>query len=99
VRARRGRQIAIVAVARKLAVLAWHLLTNDTDYRWTPASLAAQKRRQVELKAGAPRRRGQPTTAAGDRRVPTPQQERELLRRVEETYRVFVATRHREKKT
>jgi transposase len=98
VRARRGRQIAIVAVARKLVVFAWHLLTN-TDYRWTPASLAAQKRRQLELKAGAPRRRGQPTRTAGDRRPPTPQQERELLRRVEEAYRVFVATRHREKKT
>src|SRR3954452_12635646 len=29
VRARRGRQIAIVAVARKLAVLFWHLLTRE----------------------------------------------------------------------
>jgi transposase len=30
---RRGHAIAIVAVARKLAVLAWHLLTDDVDYR------------------------------------------------------------------
>jgi len=66
IRGRRGAQIAIVAVARKLAVLAWHLLTHDADYRWQPASLAAQKRRRVELKAGAPSRRGR-QTRSGDR--------------------------------
>jgi len=32
IRARRGHQIAAVAVARKLAVLCWHLLTKDEDY-------------------------------------------------------------------
>src|SRR5579864_4867 len=94
VRARRGRQIAIVAVARKLAVLAWHLLTHDTDYRWTPPSLAVQKRRQVELKAGAPRRRGRPAGTAGDRCPLPPEQERESLRQVEDTYKAFVASRH-----
>lgn len=97
VRARRGRQIAIVAVARKLAVLAWHLLTHDTDYRWTPPSLAAQKRRRVELKAGAASRRGQQTTT-GDRHALTPAEERESLRRVEDTYKAFVAGRHETKK-
>ena len=34
IRARRGHQIAAVAVARKLAVLCWHLLTKETDYLW-----------------------------------------------------------------
>ena len=96
VRARRGRQIAIVAVARKLAVLAWHLLTHDTDYRWTPPSLATQKRRQVELKAGAASRRGRPTKTDGGR-VLTPAEERESLRHVEEAYQAFVATRQGEK--
>ena len=33
VRARRGAQIAIVAVARKLAVLFWHLLTKRRGLR------------------------------------------------------------------
>lgn len=96
VRARRGCQIAIVAVARKLAVLAWHLLTHDADYRWKPASLAAQKRRRVELKAGAPSRRGQ-QTQSGDRHALTPAEERESLRQVEEAYQAFVASRHGEK--
>ncbi|HKV97634.1 MAG TPA: IS110 family transposase [Gammaproteobacteria bacterium] len=95
-RARRGPQIAIVAVARKLAVLAWHLLTHHTDYRWTPASLTASKRRRVELKAGAPSRRGHPARASEAKARPlTPQQEREPLQRAEEAYQVFVATRQR----
>jgi len=32
IRARRGANIATVAVARKLAVLCWHLLTREEDY-------------------------------------------------------------------
>src|SRR5205823_3898711 len=32
VRARRGAQIALVATARKLCVLLWHLLTREQDY-------------------------------------------------------------------
>jgi len=83
-------------VARKLAVLAWHLLTHDADYRWTPPSLVAQKRRRVELKAGASPRRGQRTKPDGDR-APTPAEERESLRHVEEAYQAFVAARHGKK--
>jgi hypothetical protein len=41
----------------ELAVLAWHLLTHDVDYRWAPARLTATKIRAVELAAGAPSRR------------------------------------------
>jgi len=33
----------MVAVARKLAVLAWHLLSKYTDYYWVRPSLKAQK--------------------------------------------------------
>jgi hypothetical protein len=42
------------AVARKLAVLVRHLLTDDVDYRWAPARLTAAKIRAVELAAEAP---------------------------------------------
>jgi transposase len=31
VSARRGKQVAIIAVARKLVVLFWHMLTRDED--------------------------------------------------------------------
>ena len=34
IRARRGHQIAAVAVARKLTVLCWHLLTKGGARRW-----------------------------------------------------------------
>ena len=33
-RARRGHQITAVAIARKLAVLCWHMLTKNADYQW-----------------------------------------------------------------
>ncbi len=94
IRIHRGRQIAFVAVARKLAVLAWHLLTHYTEYRWAPPSLTAQKHRRVELKAGAPRQIGRAikvTTAQSHRS--TPEEERESLRRTEEAYRTMIATR------
>jgi transposase len=53
--ARRGRHVATVAVARKLAVLAWHLLTRGEDYAFARPGLVRRKRRAMELKAGAPR--------------------------------------------
>jgi transposase len=54
VRARRGAQIAAVAVARKLAVLCWHLLAREADYAFQRPSLTRQKTRRLELIAGAP---------------------------------------------
>ena len=53
--ARRGRHVATVAVARKLAVLAWHLLTRGEDYAFARPSLVRRKIRRLELPAGAPR--------------------------------------------
>jgi transposase len=54
VSARRGKAIAIVAVARKLAVLFWHLLTAEKDYAFARPSLTAHKLRELELRAGTP---------------------------------------------
>lgn len=53
-RHRRGAGIAVVATARKLAVLVWHLLANDEDYRFAPAQRTALKRRALERLAGRP---------------------------------------------
>jgi hypothetical protein len=47
-----------VAVARKLAVLCWHLLTKETDYLWARPALVAKKTRAMDLQAGAPARKG-----------------------------------------
>lgn len=53
VQARSGGQVAAVAVARKIAVLAWHLLTRGEDYTFARPSLVRQKLRALELAAGA----------------------------------------------
>ena len=53
-RARRGMQIAVVATARKLAVLCWHLIIKGEDYAYAQPSLVAHKRRKLELRAGLP---------------------------------------------
>jgi len=58
IRARRGHQIAAVAVARKLTVLCWHLLTKDEDYLWARPALVANKLRAMELQAGKPQKKG-----------------------------------------
>ncbi len=58
IRARRGPQIAVVATARKIVVLAWHLLTRGEDYAFARPSLLAQKQRHLELRAGRPYQRG-----------------------------------------
>ena len=58
IRAKRGHQIAAVAVARKLTVLCWHLLTRGEDYHWTRPALVAHKNRALELQAGRPMKKG-----------------------------------------
>jgi transposase len=58
VSARRGQHVAAVATARKLAVLAWRLLTRGEDYAWARPALQARKLRRLELRAGSPARRG-----------------------------------------
>ncbi|WP_433994764.1 IS110 family transposase [Bradyrhizobium canariense] len=58
IRARRGHQIAAVAVARKLTVLCWHLLTKHEDYLWARPALVANKTRAMQLQAGHPQQKG-----------------------------------------
>lgn len=91
VRGRRGAQVALVAVARKLAVLAWHLLSKDTDYRWVRPSLKAQKWRLVELRAGLPKGTVHGVWTRGNR-----EQEETVLHQAEAAYRAQVAARRQE---
>lgn len=50
--------MAAVAVARKLAVLCWHMLTKEADYQWGRPALVAHKLRAMELQAGLPMKKG-----------------------------------------
>jgi transposase len=59
VSSRRGNHVAAVAVARKLAVIVWHLLIKGEDYAGVRPALHAKKLRDLELRSGLPARRGQ----------------------------------------
>lgn len=91
VRARRGAQVAAVAVARKLACLAWQLLTDQDDYAFAQPSLVRAKLRRIELAAGMP---PLPTRHAGRRIKATASEreaERETVTRAEAAYRRLIA--------
>ena len=47
VQGRKGKQVAAVATARKIAVLARHLLTKEEDYAFAQPALVAMKKRQM----------------------------------------------------
>lgn len=90
VRARRGHSVAIVATARKLACLFWFLLARKEDYAYAQPSLTAKKLRLLEVRAGAPTRRGIPSGT-----WPTRQRmraaEQELATQAESAYKRMVA--------
>jgi transposase len=86
IRARRGAQVAAVAIARKIAAIAWHMLTKDEDYAFTRPSLHRAKLRNLERLAGADP--GTLTDARHQRRHTD--RERELQRQAERSYRRLV---------
>ena len=94
---RSGKQVAAVATARKLVVLAWHLLSKEEDYAWARPALVAWKRRRLELQAGEPSRRGgnKPGPASEYSLRQVRDRERHWLGMAEEEYRRF-ATAWRE---
>ncbi len=87
-RARRGSQIALVATARKLCVLFWHLLTKQEDYAFGRPSLTRHKLRRLELLAGEPSHRGRRSGSAASKREQA--HERELSEQFEAAYRRLV---------
>jgi len=94
IRDKRGKHVAAVATARKLAVILWHMLTKDEDYAWNRPALSQWKLRKLELKAGHPSRRGsrQKGSAAAYCNKSVRDREREAIGNAEEEYRRFVAT-------
>lgn len=92
IRARRGHQVAAVAVARKLAVLCWHLLIKEADYQWARPALVANKLRAIELKAGQPARKGsKPGPAYAYNIKALRDREIDLARHAEQAYDRFVS--------
>jgi transposase len=94
VRGRRGMQIAIVATARKLAVLCWQLIAKGEDYAYQRPSLTAKKLRALEIRAGRPSRRGRKGAAGAAGAYSLPEvraRENALAEQGELVYRHLVA--------
>lgn len=69
---KRGKQVAAVATARKLAVVVWHLLSKEQNYTWARPALVAWKRRNLSCRrgirlGGAEAKPAQQATIASDR--------------------------------
>jgi transposase len=84
---RRGTHIAAVAVARKLAVIIWHLLEREEDYAWVRPALHAKKLRYLELRSGEPARRGQRGAAYAYNLSRTRVEEKRRAEQAETAYR------------
>jgi len=91
--ARRGANIATVAVARKLVVIAFNMLRRGEDYAFGRPALYREKIRRFELMLGAPRQQGKRLTAAGRTFATVDQRrlEKELAGQSEAAYRRLVA--------
>ena len=89
VRARRGAQVALVATARKLSVLFWHLLTREEDYAFQRPTLTRRKLLGLELKAKDGRRSWPSGHALGTQQ--DRDREREFAEQIETAYRRLVA--------
>jgi len=90
VRARRGAQIALVATARKLAVLFWHLLTHEEDYAFGRPSLTRRKLRALELKTREGWRRGRYSGPRVHETKKDREREVEFAGQIESAYRRLV---------
>jgi transposase len=90
---RRGANVATVAVARKLALIAWHMLSRGEDYAFARPSLVREKLRRLELMLGADRQQGKRLTPAGRSfaSVDGRRLEKELAAQQELAYRRLVA--------
>jgi transposase len=85
-KARKGTQIAVCAVARKLAVITWHMLTTGETYRYAMPSLTARKLADLERLTGRER-------TVIDHSYKHRAQERALVEQAERAYQSQVRAR------
>ncbi len=99
---KKGRNVAIVAVARKMAVIIWHMLTKGEPYRYALPTLFQEKWDRLRVKAtGIRRRGGSPKGAPRSSLYGTGRsgrkekraQEKILAQRTEEEYIAFLRSR------
>jgi transposase len=88
-RGRRGHGKAIVATARKLAVLFWCMLTRSEDYAHQQPSLTKKKLRRLEITAGAPKY-AKSASGIWSSNLAIRQAERQLAEQAETSYKRLV---------
>jgi transposase len=93
VAARRGGNIATVAVARKPVVIVFDMLRRGEDYAFGRPSLHREKVRRFELMLGAPRQQGKRLVDAGRTFATTDQRkrEKEIAAQAEAAYQRLMA--------
>jgi len=87
---KRGRNVATVAVARKLVVIAWHMLSRGEDYAFARPSLVREKQRKLELLTGAERRKGKRNPVRVFATKEQHELEKDLARQAEVAYRRLI---------
>jgi hypothetical protein len=81
----------VVATARKLLIICWHLVHDQVDYAFARPSLNAKKTRALQLKAGAPSQRGpKPGPAAGYSLKTVRDREKAIAEAAETAYRFAI---------
>jgi transposase len=88
---RRGHGKAIVATARKLAVLFWCMLTRGEDYAHQQPSLTKKKLRRLEITAGATKYVRTDSRGTWGANLAVRQAERELAAQAEASYKRMIA--------
>jgi transposase len=61
---KKNRNVAVVATARKLAVIAWHMLKHNEPYRYAQPKTTEQKLQRLRVKATGVRRKTGPRKGA-----------------------------------
>lgn len=96
IRTRKGHCVAVVAVARKITIITWHMLTTGETYRYSLPSLTSRKLYDLERKAGR-------EVVHRDQRREHHATEKALLTTAEELYeeqvRARASHRNRDKQT
>lgn len=57
---KKNRNVAVVAAARKLVVIAWHMLTNNEPYRYSQTRTVDEKLRRLRVQATGEKRKTGP---------------------------------------
>ncbi|WP_267887009.1 IS110 family transposase, partial [Streptomyces sp. WM6378] len=91
IKAGRGIQVAIVATARKMITLCWHLATKEQDYAFARPRLGAFKERKLELQAGAQRQIAKRGKGYDYNDPALWRHEREIIEQQERAYAVLAA--------